>query len=417
MPPWFAMLNQQFSRRWSWLAAALLLSLGACASAPASANAVEAPSAVPATPTVASSTPAPSPTPAATSTSTATPTATPIAGVPELSDAALQSQIDGIARAFLGTGRSSALGVAVVLRDRGTGQLRAMLLDYGTSVKDGGQPVAPDTVYEIGSITKVFTGILLAQAVNAGTVKLDDPLQTYMPTGIQAPTYHEEQITLAELATHRSSLPRDPNTDSLSDLYAWLNQYDLPRAPGSEYVYSNLGYSLLGDILARLAGTDYGSLEMQQVSMPLGLLDTREDLNADQTSRLAQGYGYDGSPAPFFPDSGAMSGAGYLRSTLSDMTRFLVVNMQPDSTPLSAAIRLAQASQSEGRNPGTGAGLGWDIAHPGRPDEVISKGGATSGFTSYIGFKADGSLGLVLLSNGQYVESLVPEFLRILSSQ
>ncbi len=309
------------------------------------------------------------------------------------------------------------MGVAVVLRNKATGQLQAMLLNYGTSVKDGSDASAPDTIYEIGSITKVFTGILLAEAVVSGSARLDDPIQNYMPAGIHAPTYRDQQITLAELATHRSSLPRDADTDSLPDLYAWLNQYQLPRAPGLEYVYSNLGYSLLGDILARLAGTDYATLELQDVSQPLGLVDTREALTPDETGRLAQGYGYDGSPADYFPDSGAMSGAGYLRSTLADMTRFLAANMQPDATPLAAAIRLAQMSQAEGRNPGTGAGLGWDIQHPGKPDEVISKGGATSGFTSYIGFRADGSVGFVLLSNGQYVDSLAPPIFSILGGQ
>ncbi len=91
--------------------------------------------------------------------------------------------------------------------------------------------------------------------------------------------------------------------------------------------------------------------------------------------------------------------------------------MQPDSTPLAAALRLAQTSQAEGRNPGTGTGLGWDITQPGKRDEFISKGGGTSGFTSFIGFKADGSAGFVLLSNGQFVESLVPAMQNILSGQ
>jgi CubicO group peptidase (beta-lactamase class C family) len=392
----------------------VLIGLSACGTARPSAAALEAPSAVPATPTVETPTPAASPTTTSVPTATSEPTATPITGISELNDPALKAQIDRMAEGFLGTGKSSGLGVAVVVRNPATGQLQAMLLNYGTSAKDQGSDITPDTVYEIGSITKVFTGILLAEAVTAGQVQLDDPIQKYMPAGIHAPTYRDEQITLANLATHRSSLPRDADTDSLPDLYAWLNGYQLARRPGSQYVYSNLGYSLLGDILARLAGTDFGTLEIQSVSQPLGLVDTRETLTSDETERLAQGYGYDGSAADYFPDSGAMSGAGYLRSTLSDMTRFLAANMRPDSTPLAAAIRLAQTSQSEGRNPGTGAGLGWDIQHPGKPDEVVSKGGATSGFTSYISFKADGSSGFVLLSNGQYVESLVSTMLNML---
>ncbi len=385
------------------------LGLSACGTAGRSAAALQAPTAAPDTPTVV--TPAPSPP------VTPLPTPTPIAGVPELTDPSLKSQIDQLASSFLSTGKSSGLGMAVVLRNKSTGRLEAILLNYGTSVKEGDDAVTPETVYEIGSITKVFTGILLAEAVISGTVQLGDPIQNYMPTGIHAPTYLDQQITLAALATHRSGLPRDANTDSLPDLYAWLNQYHLPRAPGSEYVYSNLGYSLLGDILARLAGTDYATLELEHVSQPLGLMDTREALTPDESIRLAQGYGYDGSAAGYFPDSGAMSAAGYLRSTLGDMTRFLVANMQPDSTPLAAVLRLAQTSQAEGRNPGTGAGLGWDITQPGKPGETISKGGVTSGFTGYIGFKADGSAGFVLLSNGQYVESLVPRMLSILSGR
>ena len=278
------------------------------------------------------------PTLAAPPTATLAPTATPIPNIPELKDAALKSQIDRLASGFLRSGSSSGLGVAVVVRDQSTGLLEAMMLNYGTSAKDQGSDTTPDTVYEIGSITKVFTGILLAEAVNAGRVKLDDPIQNYMPPGIHAPTYRDQQISLVDLATHRSSLPRDADTDSLPDLYAWLNGYQLAHAPGSQYVYSNLGYSLLGDILARLAGSDFGPLELQAVSQPLGLVDTRETLTSDETERLAQGYRYDGSAADYFPDSGAMSGAGYLRSTLSDMTRFLVENMQPDSTPLATSI-------------------------------------------------------------------------------
>ena len=92
-----------------------------------------------------------------------------------------------------------------------------------------------------------------------------------------------------------------------------------------------------------------------------------------------------------------MSAAGYLRSTLNDMTRFLIDNMQPNSTPLASSLQLAQTIQAEGRNPGTGTGLGWEIDRPGTPSEVIWKEGGTLGFTSYISFREDGSSGLCLV--------------------
>ena len=124
-------------------------------------------------------------------------------------------------------------------------------------------------------------------------------------------------------------------------------------APGSKYAYSNAGYALLGDILARLSGTDYGTLEYESISLPLGLTDTRETLTDEQTGRLAQGYTSSGSPAGYFPSSGAMSGAGYLRSTLNDMTRFLIANMKLNSGALARSIALAQTVQAEGSDAAT----------------------------------------------------------------
>ena len=339
---------------------------------------------------------------------------TPTPDIPVLYDGNLKSQVDRLASGFLNSSKNPGLSVSVVLRDPASGQLKAMLLNYGTIYKDSGNSVDSGTVYELGSITKLFTGILLAEAVNAGEVKLSDPIQDYLPTGIAAPIYKGKTISLVNLATHRSGLPRDLNADSFTDLYIWLNGYQLGIAPGSEYVYSNLGYSILGDILARNENSDFGTLAFQSVSQPLGLLDTREVLTDDQVSRLAKGYGYDGSPAEYEPNSGPMSSAGYLHSTLKDMTRFLVENMQPDSVPLSASLKLAQTMQSVGRNPGTGTALGWEIDDPGEPDERLYKGGATLGFSSYISLAKDGSSGFILLTNGQYIDNLALPMARLL---
>ena len=219
---------------------------------------------------------------------------------------------------------------------------------------------------------------------------------------------------MVDLATHRSGFPRELGSDNPSDLYQWLNHFKPDRAPGAEYVYSNLGYMVLGDILSRLSQTDFGTLEFASISQPLGLLDTREVLTSNEQNRLAQGYYYDGSAASYFPDSGNMSGAGYLRSTLSDMTRFLIDNMQPDSTALASSLRLAQTMQAEGRNPGTGTSLGWEIDRPGAPSEAIWKEGGTLGFTSYISFMKDGSSGFVLLSNGQFIDNLASKMSALL---
>lgn len=353
--------------------------------------------------------------PSATATQTPAPTATP--DILLLDDDLLKSRIDQLAESFLEKTHNSGLSVAVIVRNPQTGQLETMLLNYGKISKGSDQPVTSETVYEIGSITKVFTGILLAEKVNDGTVRLDDPLQKYMPDNIQAPQYKDTPITLIDLATHRSGLPRDLNSDDPAALYQWLNGFKPAHAPGSQYVYSNLGYMLLGDILSRLSQNDFGSLEFTSVSQPLGLMDTREVLTDEEKENLAQGYGFDGTMARYFPDSGAMSAAGYLHSTLQDMTRFLLANMKPDSTPLASSIKLAQTMQSEGRNPGSGTGLGWEIENPGTPQEWTYKGGGTPGFTSYIAFTADGNSGFVLLTNGQMVVNLVSSMKQLLNER
>ena len=341
-----------------------------------------------------------------------------------LSDKEIPSQVDELAIKFLHDTRNTGLSVAVVLRDPATGSLKAGIFNYGATSEQNGHPITSATIYEIGSLTKLFTGILLAQAVLAGKVKLDDSIQQYLPPSIHAPIYKGIPITLVELATHRSGLPRNPSNkhgiDPFSEAYteqnlnAWVNGYQLTRAPSVEYEYSNAGFALLGNILSGIAREDYGELELQTISQPLGLKDTEIVLSSEQEDRLAQGYAEPGVVAPYFPQSGGMKGAGYLRSTISDMTRFLIANMQPDSTSLAAGLKLAQAYQVEADGIGKGMGLGWQISDAGQGKEWLWKRGETNGFTSYIALARDDRWGFALLTNGPAIESLAPDFLQLL---
>jgi CubicO group peptidase (beta-lactamase class C family) len=341
-----------------------------------------------------------------------------------LSESQIKPQVDQLATQFLHYTRNAGLSIAIVLRNPATDKLEAEIFNYGVASHQTERPITSDTIYEIGSLTKLFTGILLAQAVSDGKVKLDDPIQQYLPLDVHAPTYKDIPITLVELATHRSGLPRDPSKRyrpypfseayTQQNLYTWLSGYRLTRAPGEEYEYSNAGFGLLGDILAGLAGEDYDQLELQDVSKPLGLIDTEGVLSSEQENRLAQGYSDPSSPSPYFPQSGGMAGAAYLHSTISDMTRFLIANMQPDSTPLSTALRLAQTYRAKADGVYKGMGLGWQISNPLQPDERLWKRGQTIGFTSYISLAKDGSSGFVLLTNGLSIESLAPAFLKLL---
>jgi len=176
-------------------------------------------------------------------------------------------------------------------------------------IPDGG------TIFEIGSVTKVFTGLLLADLAEQGIVGLDDPLASYLPASARVPAFKGEEITLGDLASHAGGLPRDPKGTlgrwlgdrhnpnaglSVEELYAGLARTRLRRRPGERVKYSNLGVGLLGDALARAAGQPYEALVRARICLPLGMRDTVVAPTGEQIARLATGYTRRGRPAPPF---------------------------------------------------------------------------------------------------------------------
>lgn len=262
-----------------------------------------------------------------------------------------------------------------------------------------------ESVYEIGSITKVFTAILLADAVSRGEVRLDDPVAQYLPEGHSL----DPGITLAHLSEHTSGLPRMPAniapadpTDPFADytpelLYEFLDQVNPPRAPGAGYEYSNLGGGLLGYILARQAGTDYETLLQERVLGPLGLSET--SIEIDDQARNAPGTS--GGREVSFWRWDALAGAGALRSTAHDMLRFLAANMGMIDTPLDETLAgLHEPRVHVGMADGDSvtAGLGWHF-RSGDTGRMIWHNGGTGGFRSFIGFLPEAQRGVVVLSN------------------
>jgi len=302
---------------------------------------------------------------------------------------------------------------------------------------DSAEAPGGDTVFEIGSITKVFTGTILADMVREGLVKLDDPVAQYLPAELVLGDPRMRVITLLDLATHRSGLPRLPGnlwTDeekragvdttnpyaqyTVARLYAFLSGYTLPRAPGAQSEYSNLGFGLLGHALALKTGKTYEDLVVERVCAPLGMKDTRITLDADQRARLAQGYKafaeVDGArvaqPSSNW-DIPTLAGAGALRSTVNDMLKFLKANLGLTETRLAEAFQQARAPRcDEGKH--RHIGLGWvilsdanqEIGVPGVSDKdhsltVVWHNGETGGYYSYLGFVPERAAGVVVLSN------------------
>ena len=287
------------------------------------------------------------------------------------------------------------------------------MVGYGRLRRDAQDPPDGGTVFEIGSITKVFTGLLLADLAEQGLVGLDDPLASYLPAGVRVPTVEGRQLTLGDLASHAGGLPRDPKGTlrrwlgdrhnpnaglSVEELYAGLGRTRLRRRPGERVKYSNLGAGLLGDALARAAGQPYQELVRERICLPLGMRDTDIAPTGEQIARLATGYTRRRRPAPPL-EIPALVGAGALRSTAIDMLCLLEANLDPAHSPLAAQIERTQLPRLPAARR-VGVGLGWLIAHPPRgAGPLLWHNGGTSGFRSFVGIARKSGTAVVALSN------------------
>ncbi len=283
--------------------------------------------------------------------------------------------------------------VAAILRER---VAAGMMKDPAAGVMNAKGEVAyfgpEEAVYEIGSITKVFTAVLLAEMVERGEVALADPVAKYLPKTVKVPERGGRQITLLDLATHKSGLPRlpgnlkpkdvaNPYADyTVEDLYSFLNGFALPREIGATYEYSNLGVGLLGHVLALRAGKEYEALLRERVLTPLGM----EETGIKVKGRMVAGHDEKLLPVKNW-DLPALAGAGALRSTVKDMVLFALAACGGRKTKLDAAF-------ARTRGP---VALVW--AKNG--DDVFSHGGGTGGYRSFLACSVKTGAASVVLSN------------------
>ncbi len=256
---------------------------------------------------------------------------------------------------------ANGMGVVIGLIDA-EGTTRVVAGGRSGAVDD--RPLDGDTVFLIGSLTKVFTGLLLADMVQRGEVQLDDPAAKYLPPGVEMPR-RGRPITLQDLATHVSGLPSMPANFDLKaapdpysayttqQLYAFLSGYTPERGPGEKWAYSNLGVSLLGQLLANHAGKPYETLLKERILAPLGMDDTSIELTPGQAQRLAPGHDRYLQPVETW-EMVAMPGSGSLRSTVNDMLSFLAAYFD-EGSPLKDAMvqqwRLRSPKRATGRRP------------------------------------------------------------------
>lgn len=287
--------------------------------------------------------------------------------------------------------------------------------------RDGvsGAPVTRDTVFEIGSITKLFTALLLADMAQRGEVGLDEPVARLLPSGVHVPARNGREITLCDLATHRSGLPRRPTNlqsrepgdpyahYSETALYECLGQCELSSTPGDIHAYSNLGAGLLGHALARRAGArDYETLVRDRVLVPLALNDTVVGLPPRLEQRLASPHDSSLDVVPLW-NFGVLAGAGALRSTAVDMLAF-VEALGDAQSPIAGMVPPIVTPREKG-------GLGLGAPHP-NGGMAISHSGGTGGTRSFVRHIPEWKRGIVVLSNSN-VDAVVDLGVHILDAR
>ena len=269
----------------------------------------------------------------------------------------IQSRVD--------EGRAAGIVLGVIEADATT-----RIFSYGDAGPNA-RVLSEKSVFEIGSITKVFTGVLLADMAARSEVSLADPVAKYLPEGVNMPSRSGREITLLDLATHHSALPRLPDNMSPSDaanpyadysaekMYTFLSGWELSRDIGSEYEYSNLAVGLLGHVLARISGGSYESLVRERILIPLGMARTGIALDEDMQNWMADGHDQEGNVVPLW-DLSTLAGAGALRSDVTDMLVFLAANTGPPKTPLERSMRDSHEVQKQ-VNKRLSVALNWHV--------------------------------------------------------
>ena len=275
----------------------------------------------------------------------------------------------------------------------------------------------PDSVFEIGSITKTFTGLILAQMVEQKSVRLTDPVRELLPAGTVAEPDSGLEITLLDLSDQHSGLPRMPDNFAPADhanpyadydtklLYAYIAKRGVALTSTAPFEYSNLGVGLLGAALANRANLSYNDLLHLQITGPLRMTDTAIPLSPSMRARFLEGHDAAHNPAHAW-DLDALAGAGGIRSTAADMLTYLEAQLHPDKLPataastpqgktLPAAIAASHTIHAEVA-PGAHIALNWF-----RIDATGNfwHNGGTGGYSSYALFNPDKDFALIVLFN------------------
>ena len=325
----------------------------------------------------------------------------------------LEEEIDYIANQYLEVG--AMIGIINKQHER-------LIFSYGTKSVNNNEPPDANSVFEIGSITKTFTATLIADMYLKGNFS-DDTVGHYLPAEVTMPSKDGVEIRFIQLATHTSGIPRSPRGTghpyppgydplnpyaayTTAQVYDYLTNFCvLEFTPGTWWAYSNTGMGLIGHIVGLVDGTSYETVLTREIFDVLGMDNSSLFLTAEQMNNLAIGHDINKQIAPNWDAQDIFQGAGFIKTSLNDMFKYLDANLGLVETPLRNAMDLAHEPQFHQGSLGD-IGLAWYILELDDGQVMIYHGGGTGGYDSFLGFNKSLSTGAIVLFNSKVNESV-----------
>jgi CubicO group peptidase (beta-lactamase class C family) len=315
----------------------------------------------------------------------------------------LKSHLDSVVQqsvtAYMNTKNVAGLSVGILVNDE------MLTYNFGETKKGNNTLPTGNTIYEIGSITKVFTGILLANAVIENKVRLDDDIRKYLTGNYPNLEYSGKPIRLVNLSNHTSGLPfttrlPDTNEDPFNPSFQFndsifiriLHSVKLDTLPGIQRSYSNLGVAILGQILEKVYGLSYEKLIKKYILNPFGMYQTKVLLSTNELNKMAKGYDMEGNETNYWQNKLAEP-VGGIHSTVSDMLLFIKKQVYETDSASNLSHIPTFGNTKEG------VGLNWDVYTTKKGYLRWAHDGGTDGFTSLCMIYPEIKSGFVLLTN------------------
>jgi len=313
----------------------------------------------------------------------------------------LQIKIDAVALNYLKDPHNSSLSIGIIDNDQ------TELFFYGETKRGTNELPASSSLYEIASISKTFTAIMLAHAVNEGKIKLSDDIRKYLPGDFTHLQYKGSPITIVNLSNHTSGLPslpddfdKQPGFDPANPylhypkegIYSFLRKFKPDTIPGSITAYSNMGFAVLGTILEDVYQMPLEKILQKTITGPLKMRGTHYEVPAPQQKLMVTGYSDETGKAVSYWNLENFKAAGGLKSNITDMLLYLKANMNEINTDYRLSHQPTDHQEDFER------GLAWMI-QPLAYDTVVWHNGGTAGFRSYCGFIRSKKAGVIILSN------------------